>query len=80
MSYTRTLNRLERNPASLLEAAKGRFFQHIRDKWSRVHIEEVPTGTGGSETVVMSTDVLLTGILREMRQRGLLDEIEAPAP
>ncbi len=67
------------DPASLLEAAKGRFFEHIRDKWSRVHIAEVPTGTGGSETVVKSTDVMITGILREMRQRGLLDEIEAPA-
>ncbi len=64
------------DPASLLEAAKGRFFQHIRDKWSRVHITEVPTGTGSSETVVESNDVLMTGILREMRGRGLLDEIE----
>ncbi len=64
--------------ASLLEAAKGRFFQHLRARWSRVHIAEVPTGTGSSETVVKSTDDLLTGILREMRERGLLDEIEAP--
>ncbi len=71
-------SRLE--PASLLEAAKGRFFQQIRAKWSRVRIAEVPTGTGSSETVVKSTDTLITGILREMRQRGLLDGIEAPAP
>ncbi len=66
------------DPASLLEAAKGRFFLRIRDKWSRVRIEEVPTGRGSSESVVKSTDGLLTGILREMRQRGLLDEIEVP--
>ncbi len=65
------------HPAPLLEAAKGSFFLQIRDKWHRVRIEVVPTGNGSSETVVKSTDVLMTGILREMRQRGLLDEIEA---
>ncbi len=63
-------------PATLLTAAKGSFFQTIRDKWHRVHIEEVPTGLQTFETVVKSTDILITVILREMRKKGLLDGFE----
>ena len=66
--------------ASLIEAAKNRFFLHVRSRWGRVRIEEVPTGLGDFQTVVKSTDVLMTGVVREMRASGLLADIEAPAP
>ncbi len=62
--------------SSLLEAAKDRFFRSLGSRWSRIRIEEVPTGTGSSRTVVKSTDALLTGVLREMRRLGLLAKIE----
>ncbi len=62
--------------SSLLEAAKDRFFRHLQSRWSRIRVEEIPTGDGRSQTVVKSLDPLLTGVLREMRQRGLLAEIE----
>ncbi len=62
--------------ASLLEAAKNRFFLHVHGKWGRLRIDEVPTGRGDFETVVKSTDALLTGIAREMRASGLLADIE----
>ncbi len=62
--------------SSLLAAAKASFFLQIREKWHRVRVEVVPTGLASFETVVKSTDVLLTGILWEMRKAGLLDGIE----
>ncbi len=62
--------------SSLLEAAKNSFFLQIRDKWHRVRIEEVPTGLNSFETVVKSTDVLVTGVLWMMREAGLLDGVE----
>ena len=65
--------------ASLLEAAKNRFFLRVRSKWGRVRIDEVPTGTGDFQTVAKSTDALLTGVLREMRGSGLLADIETRA-
>ncbi len=65
--------------ASLLEAAKNRFFLHVHGRWDRVRIDEVPTGMGKFQTVVKSTDALMTGVVREMRNGGLLADIEAPA-
>ncbi len=66
--------------ASLLEAAKSRFFLHVRSKWDRIRVDEVPTGRGNFQTVVKSTDALMTGVVREMRASGLLADIETPAP
>ncbi len=66
-------------PSSLIEAAKVIFFLMIRDKWHRVRVEEVPTGLQTFETVVKSTDVLITAILHEMRKHGLLDGVEVAA-
>ena len=63
--------------STLLEAAKTSFFLESRAKWHRVRIEEVPTGLTTYETVVKSTDLLLTGVLREMRKAGLLDGVES---
>lgn len=64
------------HPSSLLVAAKVGFFLQLRDKWHRVRIEEIPTGFQTFETVVKSSDVLITAILREMRKQGLLDGVE----